>query len=257
MDVPPRRRPEHDLAGGALTCTPPTSPRSPLSSQHRPLAGWPISTGAPADRRPAPPVPRSLSWWTPPSSVSGTANPTPLSGWSTMRSSHWTIPRTSIAQLLPRRLVNSHSAALLLISYRGYRFILAYGRGWQAIERSWVDPRFGLRVVANAVSADRVRSVETRTLGGRHLSRYTAMPTAGPLYELGIEPINTLVRQLEGIPSPNLAGSAARQRQSAFEDQPLQPGPARREAGSDHPTGRIRCLQTGLRLPGLLPSDPQ
>ena len=35
------------------------------------------------------------------------------------------------------------------------------------------------------------------------------MPTAGPLYELGIEPINTLVRQLEGIPSPNLAGSAA------------------------------------------------
>lgn len=126
-----------------------------------------------------------------------------------MRSSHWTIPRTSIAQLLPRRLVSSHSAALLLISYRGYRFILAYGRGWQAIERSWVDPRFGLRVVANAVSADRVRSVETRTLGGRHLSRYTAMPTAGPLYELGIEPINTLVRQLEGIPSPNLAGSAA------------------------------------------------
>ena len=82
-----------------------------------------------------------------------------------MRSSHWTIPRTSIAQLLPRRLVNSHSAALLLISYRGYRFILAYGRGWQAIERSWVDPRFGLRVDANAVTADRVRSVETRTLG--------------------------------------------------------------------------------------------
>jgi uncharacterized protein (TIGR04141 family) len=106
-------------------------------------------------------------------------------------------------------LRNSHGAALLLIRYRGHRFILAYGTGRFAIERSYTEPRFGLHVVANSVSSDRVISADTRGLVGRGRSQRTVMPSAGPLYELGIETDEELVRLLEGKPAADFANAAA------------------------------------------------
>jgi uncharacterized protein (TIGR04141 family) len=106
-------------------------------------------------------------------------------------------------------LSNSHGAALLLIRYRGHRFILAYGTGRFAIERSYTEPRFGLRVVANSVSSSSVISAETRGLVGRGRSQRTVMPSAGPLYDLGIETDEELVRLLEGKPTADFANAAA------------------------------------------------
>jgi uncharacterized protein (TIGR04141 family) len=106
-------------------------------------------------------------------------------------------------------LLNSHGAAVLLIRHRGYRFILVYGTGRFAIERSWTEPRFGLRVVANSVSSDRIISADTRGLVGRGRSQRTVMPSAGPLYELGIETDEELVRLLEGKPTADFANAAA------------------------------------------------
>jgi uncharacterized protein (TIGR04141 family) len=106
-------------------------------------------------------------------------------------------------------LLNSHGAAVLLIRHRGYRFILVYGTGRFTIERSWTEPRFGLRVVANSVSSDRIISADTRGLVGRGRSQRTVMPSAGPLYELGIETDEELVRLLEGKPSADFANAAA------------------------------------------------
>lgn len=106
-------------------------------------------------------------------------------------------------------LLNSHGAALLLIRYRGYRFILAYGTGRFAIERSYTEPRFGLRVVANSVSSNRLISADTRGLVGRGRSQRTVMPSAGPLYELGIETDEELVRLLEGKPTADFANAVA------------------------------------------------
>ena len=106
-------------------------------------------------------------------------------------------------------LFNRHTAALLLIRYAGYRFVLAYGAGWHAIDPSAIEPGFGLRVVANSVASSRVRSADTRGLGGSARSQRTAMPAAGPLYELGIEPSEEWVRQLEGTPTVDFANAAA------------------------------------------------
>jgi uncharacterized protein (TIGR04141 family) len=107
------------------------------------------------------------------------------------------------------RLVNIHSAALLLARRGGYKFVLVFGTGRFALDRGAAQPGFGLRVVVNAVAAGRVISADTRELGGRGKSQRTAMSTAGPLDELGIEPTREWVRQIEGRPTIDFANAVA------------------------------------------------
>jgi uncharacterized protein (TIGR04141 family) len=106
-------------------------------------------------------------------------------------------------------LINLHSAALLLVSYRSYRFVLAFGTGRFVLAPGAVQPGFGLRVVVNAVAAGRIVSADTRELGGRGRSQRTVLPTSGPLDELGIEPTRAWVRQLEGRPPVEFANAVA------------------------------------------------
>ncbi len=107
------------------------------------------------------------------------------------------------------RLINVHSAALLQVQHRGYKFVLVFGTGRFAIDPGAVQPGFGLKVVVNAVAAGRCVSVDTRELGGRGKSQRTAMSVAGPLDELGIEPTRAWVRQLEGRPPVEFANAVA------------------------------------------------
>jgi uncharacterized protein (TIGR04141 family) len=97
-------------------------------------------------------------------------------------------------------LVNTHSAAILQVQHGGYRFVITWGTGRLAIDRAAVQPRFGLIVAANAMTGRTVKSADTRELGGRSKSQRIVMPSAGPLYELGIEPMKELVQLLEGRP---------------------------------------------------------
>jgi uncharacterized protein (TIGR04141 family) len=108
-----------------------------------------------------------------------------------------------------RELLNRQTGALLSFDYREYRFILAYGTGWRAIDPTALEPNFGLKVVANAVSADNVRSADTYGVSGRRRNQRTTLASAGPLYELGIESADALVRQLEGTPASDFADAAS------------------------------------------------
>ena len=108
-----------------------------------------------------------------------------------------------------RTLLNLRTGALLTFSYRDYRFVLAYGAGWHSVDPAALEPGFGLRVVANAVAADKIISADTTKMHGRRRSQRTSLASAGPLYELGIEPTEAFVRQLEGTPAANFASQAA------------------------------------------------
>jgi uncharacterized protein (TIGR04141 family) len=106
-------------------------------------------------------------------------------------------------------LLNSHSAALLLVRYGEYRFILCFGTGRFAIDRGAIQPGFGLRVAVNSVAASRVVSADTRELGGRSKSRRIVLPKASPLHELDLEPTRELLRQMEGKPAIEFANAIA------------------------------------------------
>lgn len=108
-----------------------------------------------------------------------------------------------------RSLLNRRTGALLTFSYRSYRFVLTYGLGWHSVDPTALEPGFGLRVVANTVAADKIRSADTAGMNGRRRTQRAALASAGPLYELGIEPSESLVRQLEGTPAADFASQAA------------------------------------------------
>lgn len=106
-------------------------------------------------------------------------------------------------------LANQNTAALLLIERGDERFILAYGMGRHAIDSSAIEPGFGLRVVASAIGPKDLKSAETRSMGRRGRSQRIVMPTVSPLHDLGIEPTEDLVRQLEGRPPSEFADGVA------------------------------------------------
>lgn len=99
-------------------------------------------------------------------------------------------------------LRNQLCSALLFVTRGERRFILAYGGGHFVIDREYIEPGFGLRVVANVVAGSSgIMSADTRGLNQTARSQRTVLPVASALYELGIEPSDEWVRQLTGKPS--------------------------------------------------------
>ncbi len=98
-------------------------------------------------------------------------------------------------------LRNQLCSALLFVTRGDRRFILSYGGGHFVIDREYIEPGFGLRVVANVVAGSSILSAETRGLSQTARSQRTVLPLASALYELGIEPSDEWVRQLTGKPS--------------------------------------------------------
>jgi uncharacterized protein (TIGR04141 family) len=96
------------------------------------------------------------------------------------------------------RLRSSQSSGILLVEASGRCFALTFGGGYFSLDGRCIEPGFGLRVTANAISANQVRGSATKGLGRSSRSQRTALPSDSELYELGIEPTDEWVRQLSG-----------------------------------------------------------
>ncbi|MBL6275864.1 TIGR04141 family sporadically distributed protein [Micromonospora fiedleri] len=106
-------------------------------------------------------------------------------------------------------LQNKSTGALLLVERRGRRFVLVYGSGRHAVDPNSIETGFGLQVAANVVDPESLRGVDTRSILGSGRSQTVSLPSAGPLYRLGIEPTVDLVRYLEGRPPEEFANGIA------------------------------------------------
>ena len=68
-------------------------------------------------------------------------------------------------------LLNSSSAAVLLVTVSTKRFAVAFGHGRYMLNPTAIEPRFGLRTALNGVDVDQIRSVDRKTLDA--VSMYT------------------------------------------------------------------------------------
>ena len=68
-------------------------------------------------------------------------------------------------------LLNSTSAAVLLVTVSKKRFAVAFGHGRYMLNPIAIEPRFGLRTALNGVDVDQIRSVDRKTLDA--VSMYT------------------------------------------------------------------------------------
>ena len=107
-------------------------------------------------------------------------------------------------------LQQSASAGAVVLVKRGERvFALTYGTGYHAIEASFVEPSFGLRVAAGLIAERRVRSVQTRGVASNSRDQRTMLPVDGSFSDLNVAIDEDWLRQISGKTESGLIASSA------------------------------------------------
>lgn len=101
-------------------------------------------------------------------------------------------------------LVNQSSSFVLLLKSAGRRFAVTFGYGFQALDRSKIEPRFGLMVAANCMNE--LSGVETNLIDTLTQNKKLQMSKATKVSEFGLNHHVDWIRRLSGTPtSPNIA----------------------------------------------------
>lgn len=104
-------------------------------------------------------------------------------------------------------LLNSSTAAVLLIRAGGRLFAYTFGYGRALLASDSFVRDFGLKVVLNTVDADRLRSVDLRVIEDAVISRRTEASRASSSGAFGLDPGRDILRGVAGQPSePALYG---------------------------------------------------
>ena len=107
----------------------------------------------------------------------------------------------------PERLLNGTTGGVLLLRAADRVFALTFGYG-----RSLIDPDafvrdFGLRVVLNTVDAEKLRSIDHRTMEDLTVSTRRQASRPAPLNVFGLDITRDLVRSVTGVPRESSLGS--------------------------------------------------
>lgn len=95
-------------------------------------------------------------------------------------------------------LANRSNSVVLALEAGGRRFALTFGYGFGAIDRSLVEPDFGLRVALNVVNPRALDTLNTRTLDRVTKQTRTHLNIGRPVEEFGIEPDLDWLRSVRG-----------------------------------------------------------
>lgn len=97
-------------------------------------------------------------------------------------------------------LVNSGTAAVLLLRAAGRVFALTFGYGRSLLKPDVFVRDFGLKVVLNTVDPDRLKSVELRVIEDMVISRRTDASRASSSGSFGLDPGRDILRGVAGQP---------------------------------------------------------
>jgi uncharacterized protein (TIGR04141 family) len=103
----------------------------------------------------------------------------------------------------------SQSLGAVLLLLRNERvFAITFGIGFHGIRPSLIERGFGLRVTANVVSEDKVRSAQTRGVARDARDQKTILPVDGQFADLDIEVNEDWLRQLAGTATDKSFGTS-------------------------------------------------
>lgn len=153
------------------------------------------------------------------------------------------------------------SSAVLLVKHGKRVFAVTFGHGFHAVNPKSIERGFGLRVTANAISGDQLKSADTRALNRDGRSQKTMLPVASELFALDIEPSEEWVRQLSGTVSASGFASTAAGADSlrlnvkdfTLQDLPEKLKQVKKFYKSDNYKSQFGFLDNFLRLD---PKDP-
>ena len=100
------------------------------------------------------------------------------------------------------KLKNRSVSAILLIEQHERQFVIAFGHGRFMIEPQLIEDRFGIRVVLNSISPEKVASIDRQTFDASpRISRVQAIK-ATSVSDFMISPEQDLLRGLVGFTKP-------------------------------------------------------
>jgi len=122
----------------------------------------------------------------------------------------WVKEIDQVAELSDEVLAfESQSLGAVLLLLRDSRvFAITFGIGFHAIRPALIERGFGLRVTANVVSEDKVRSAQTRGVARDARDQKTILPVDGQFADLDIEVNEDWLRQLSGTASDKGFGTS-------------------------------------------------
>lgn len=100
------------------------------------------------------------------------------------------------------KLKNRSVSAILLIEQSGRQFVLSFGHGRFMVEPRLIEDRFGIRVVLNSISPEKVASIDRQTFDASpRISRVQTIK-ASAVSDFMISPEQDLLRGLVGFTKP-------------------------------------------------------
>lgn len=100
------------------------------------------------------------------------------------------------------KLKNRSVSAILLIEQNGRQFVLAFGHGRFMVEPRLIEDRFGIRVVLNSISPERVASIDRQTFDASPKISRVQTIKASSVSDFMINPEQDLLRGLVGFTKP-------------------------------------------------------
>jgi len=98
------------------------------------------------------------------------------------------------------QLVNSGSAAVLIVLSEKQYFALTFGCGRSLLKPDCFEENFGLRVVLNSVNPEKIRSVDTQSLDAVPLNQRSQASIASPIFDFGLNVEQDLLYAATGQP---------------------------------------------------------
>jgi uncharacterized protein (TIGR04141 family) len=99
------------------------------------------------------------------------------------------------------RVRTASSSFVLFVKVKGRVFAATFGYGFLALDRSKLEPSFGLRVTLNAVNPDKLTSLDTRNIDLVTRQRRTHVSVGSPVSEFDLDVELEWVRAVIGKPS--------------------------------------------------------
>lgn len=96
------------------------------------------------------------------------------------------------------KLENRTSSFVLLMRVQNRCLAATFGMGFQAIDRSKLEPRFGLMVAANTVNPTAVSTLESTLIDSTGRQRRTHVTEGAPFTDFEIDPNVDCIRRLSG-----------------------------------------------------------
>lgn len=100
----------------------------------------------------------------------------------------WFLSLAALSANAPKKLPETSSmSGVLTVTIGADTLLVTFGHGWQRVDRSMVEPNFGLRCVLNLAGSNRLKSIKRDRIADDFIQAIEQIPDADDIYRFDID----------------------------------------------------------------------